>query len=176
VSEITQIEALLRVFHAKRALLRGYIFSATRDYHATEDILQEIAIVIATRASSFDFEREALPWLMGIARNHIQRWYRARGKEAAYVSYDILETCMPLFASYDMEEMSDRRRALKECVERLPEKQRDIMRLRYVEEKDCNQISEVLGRSVQGVYSLLKRLKLALRKCVEVRMQQPEAL
>ena len=44
MSEITQIEALLRVFHAKRALLRGYIFSATRDYHATEDILQEIAI------------------------------------------------------------------------------------------------------------------------------------
>lgn len=174
MSESELIETLLRTFYANQGKLRGYIFSATRDYHATEDILQEIAIVVAKKASVYDADRPALPWFMGIARNQIQRHYRAKGKESGNVSYELLEDFVPLFASYEMEEISERQVALKKCVDMLPQKQRHIMQMRYVDELDCSQISKTLGRSIQGIYGLLKRMKSGLRKCVEFQLQQPE--
>ncbi|MDF7826635.1 sigma-70 family RNA polymerase sigma factor [Pontiellaceae bacterium B12227] len=174
MSEAVQLESLLRRFYANQGKLRGYVFSATRDYHATEDILQEIAIVVAKKASVYDAARPALPWFMGIARNQIQRHYRAKGKEASNVSYELLEDFVPLFASYEKEEITERQVALKKCVEKLPQKQRHIMQMRYVEELDCSQISKTIGRSIQGIYGLLKRMKNGLRKCVEFQLQQPE--
>lgn len=174
MNESVQIENLMRQFYGNQGKLRGYVFSATRDYHATEDILQEIAIVVAKKASTYDPERPALPWFMGIARNQIQRFYRTKGKESINVSFDVIEECLPMFASYENEKISDRQVALKKCVDKLPEKQRRIMQMRYVEELDCSQISKMIGRSVQGIYGLLKRMKTGLRKCVEFQLQQPE--
>ncbi len=174
MSETVLLEALLRRFYANQGKIRGFVFSATRDYHATEDILQEVAIVVAKKASTYDTERPALPWFMGIARNQIQRHYRAKGKAANNVSYELLEDFVPLFSSYESEEISDRQVALKRCVDKLPQKQKRIMQMRYVEELDCSQISDTLGRSIQGIYGLLKRMKLGLRKCVEFQLQQPE--
>lgn len=175
MSEAVLIETLLRRFYANQGKLRGYVFSATRDYHATEDILQEIAIVVAKKASVYDTTRPALPWFMGIARNQIQRHYRAKGKDALNISYELLEDFVPMFASYDNEEISERQLALKRCVDKLPQRQRHIMQMRYVDELDCSQISKTIGRSVQGIYGLLKRIKNGLRKCVEIQLQQPEA-
>lgn len=174
MTETVLIETLLRRFYANQGRLRGYIFSATRDYHATEDILQEIAIVVAKKAATYDSERPALPWFMGIARNQIQRFYRTKGREAANVSFELLEDFMPLYASYENEEISERQLALKNCVEKLPEKQKRIMQMRYIEELDCSQISKTIGRSIQGIYGLLKRMKLGLRKCVEFQLSQSE--
>ena len=174
MSESVQIETLMRRFYASQGKLRGYVFSATRDYHATEDILQEIAIVVAKKASVYDKERPALPWFMGIARNQIHRFYRTRGKESVNVSFELLEDCMPCFSSYENENISERQAALRKCVDRLPEKQRRIMQMRYVEELDCSQISKTIDRSVQGIYGLLKRMKAGLRKCVEFQLRQPE--
>ncbi|VGO17554.1 ECF RNA polymerase sigma factor SigD [Pontiella desulfatans] len=175
MQDAVQIEALLRRFYANQGKLRGYVFSATRDYHATEDILQEVAIVVAKKASTYDTGRPALPWFMGIARNQIQRFYRSKGREAGHVSFELLEDFLPLFSSFDNEQISDRQVALKGCVEKLPAKQRRIMQLRYVEELDCSQISKTIGNSIQGIYALLKRMKTGLRKCVEFQLQQSEA-
>ncbi len=174
MSETIQLEALLRVFYANQGKLRGYIFSATRDYHATEDILQEIAIVVAKKAATFDCEREEMPWFMGIARNQIQRWYRMKGREQSNISFEVIEECIPMFESFGSEEVSNRRLALKRCVDRLPGKQKAIMNLRYIDEMDCSQIAENVGRSVQGIYAVLKRLKVELRKCVEFQLDQQE--
>lgn len=175
MSESIQIEALLRRFYTNQGKLRGYIFSATRDYHATEDILQEIAIVVAKKASDFDSERPALPWFMGIARNQIQRFYRAKGREACNISFEALGECLPLFESFGNEAVSRRRLALKKCVDKLPGKQQKVMELRYIDDLNCPQIAGALGRSVQGIYSLLKRMKAELRKCVEFQLQGEKA-
>ena len=46
----------------------------------------------------------------------------------------------------------------------------------YLEGMGCQRIAEELGRPIQGIYSLLKRLKTELRHCVEYRMKKEEVL
>ncbi len=174
MAETLQIEMVLRTFYANQGALRGYVFSATRDYHATEDILQETAIVVAKKASEIDAGRPLLPWFLGIARYQVLRWNRARGREGGHVSFELLEEFIPFYVEFENEQAAQRRSALKDCVEKLPPNQRRVVRLRYEEHMDCPGIAESIGHSIQAIYSLLKRMKQDLRKCVELKLAHQE--
>lgn len=168
-------ERLLRQFYAQQSKLRGYIFSATRNYHATEDILQSVAIVTAQKSSSYDFDKNPAPWFIGIAKNHIKKWYTSQGRNSRNVSLDILEECISDYSNFESDLIANRREALNTCIGKLPSKQKEVVRLRYMHDKSCHTIAEELKRPIQGIYSLLKRLKLELRKCVEFRLKDMEA-
>jgi RNA polymerase sigma-70 factor, ECF subfamily len=176
MNESEQIETLLRQFYANQGQLRGYIFSSTKDYHATEEILQSTAITIAQKAAQFDSERPCMNWFMGICKNHIQRYYQKQKRESKHISFEILDDFIPMLEVFDAHQLSTRRQALESCMTRLPKKQRKVIELRYMENQDCSQIADHLGRSVQGIYSLLKRLKVDLRKCVEFQLQNREMI
>ncbi|WP_169305306.1 sigma-70 family RNA polymerase sigma factor [Coraliomargarita akajimensis] len=167
-------EWLLRQFYAQQGKLRGYVYSATRDYHATEEILQSTAIVVAQKAASFDRTRAESPWFIGIAKKHIQKWYSQQGRKPQAVSLDSLEHCLPDYEVFETDHIADRRLALKSCIACLPEKQKAIVGLRYEDNCDCSEIADRLDRTVQSVYALLKRLKQELRKCVELRLKKGE--
>ena len=164
----------MRCYFAEQGRLRGYVFSATRDYHATEDILQEIAIVVATKAPSYQPDGSPLPWFLGIAKNHVRRWYREVGRQSRNISIDLLDECLPAFAGFDAHSISDRQAALRQCLGQLPAGQRQIVDLRYEGGLACEQIAGRVDRSIQSVYALLKRVKAVLRDCVESRIIQEE--
>lgn len=165
-----QHEMLLRQFYIEQGKLRGYIFSSTRDYHATEDILQEVSIAIVKDAGTFDTSRPPLPWFMGIARNQIYRFYRKKARDSNNVSFEAIGDCLPYFETFGTEPASSSHLALKRCMSRLPGKQQKVVELRYMDDMNCTQIANALGRSVQSIYSLLKRMKKELRKCVEYQL------
>ena len=170
-------EKLLRQFYAQQNKLRGYVFSATRNYHATEEILQSTAIVVAQKSGKFDFNKEPVPWFIGIAKNYILKYYRSQGQASSRnVSLELLEECLPDYTSFDTNSVSARREALTICIKKLPTRQKQVIQLRYLEDMGCQGIAEELNRPVQGIYSLLKRLKLELRKCVETRIKQENSL
>lgn len=177
MTEQEKIETLLKEYYAQQDQFRGYVFSATRNYHATEEILQAIAIVVAQKASVFEMDKELTPWLMGIARNKIKKWYFDNGKQAKNIQFEVLEHCLEHHAKpFDHEEVSERQDALMQCLNHLPEKQKKILELRYVERKECAFVAEELGRSIQSIYSILKRVKIELKKCIERRTARLEVV
>lgn len=171
MTDAEHIEELLHKYYAEQDKLRGYVFAAVREYHATEEILQAVAIVVAQKAATFDLARPTTPWFMGIARNKILQWFRTKGRDANTISFDVLDDCIPHMHPFALPEISYRQHALNHCLNRLPAKQKKIIELRYIDQCDCPDIATQLGRSIQSIYSLLKRLKAELRKCVELRLQ-----
>ena len=61
----------------------------------------------------------------------------------------------------------DRREAISRSVERLPQKQQEVFRLSYFEEKNHQEIADLLGISIRTVdahiYAALKNLRSALQ-------------
>jgi RNA polymerase sigma-70 factor (ECF subfamily) len=174
MAEINIVEDVLREYYAQQRSIYGYIYSATRDYHATQDIFQEVAIAITRKAHTYDTSRPPLPWFFGIARYEILSWLRARGKKPVHVSFDVLNEC---FGEEDRAhagttEVSLREQALKSCIEKLPPKQRSIIDLRYSEKLSCDRIAESVNQSIQSIYAIVKRLKISLRDCVTTRLEQ----
>jgi RNA polymerase sigma-70 factor (ECF subfamily) len=66
----------------------------------------------------------------------------------------------------------DRRlKALESCLEELPPKAREIIRLRYHHEHGPGEIGRLLSRSVNSINVALSRSRVALRECIEQKLQ-----
>ncbi len=172
MTEVEKTEQMLAEFCTHQNMLKGYIFSAIRDYHAAEDMLQEIAILITKKAATFDFDRPVAPWLTGVAKIHIRRWFQQSGRRPLHISFEMLDQCLTDHEGFEAAAMLQRESLLVACVESLPSKQRRIMRLRYAEGLNCERISQMTSRSVQSIYSTIKRLKKSLRECVNARQEK----
>jgi RNA polymerase sigma-70 factor (ECF subfamily) len=65
---------------------------------------------------------------------------------------------------------TDRQRALDACVEGLPPRQRDLVRMFYGENKSADTIAASWDRTVHAVYKALKVMRKNLLECVERRL------
>ena len=63
-----------------------------------------------------------------------------------------------------------RLKALRGCLDGLPRDSRQILDLRYSEERPCTEIAQSLGLGLEAVYQRLSRLHRALKQCTEQRL------
>ena len=168
-----EVDQILGLFFRERPTLEAYLFGATRDYQATQDILQEVALAITRKYRSYDPQLPFRPWLNGFTRLELASWLKSRGTGLRLLGPETLEACMPAFEeAMEDEGVGSRRRALGDCLSSVPEESRRAIALRYADHRSCEQIAQTLGRSVQGVYALIKRVKSLLKDCVELRLRE----
>jgi len=166
-------DEFLKQFFAWRPSLEGIIFAMTRDYHATEDLLQEIAIIAVRKLDQFDDSRPLRPWLNGIVKIEVAGWMRNSRKKHYSLDPAVLEACTEsfdeVFLKEDLHQQID---ALETCMKRLSNEQKALLLLRYETGKECSDIAAQTNRTVQGVYGMLKRVKELLRNCIERRLAE----
>jgi RNA polymerase sigma-70 factor (ECF subfamily) len=91
---------------------------------------------------------------------------RRRGRVRPGISEDLAETVADA-AVAEVNVWEDERRALADCMQRLPEDGRRLLDLRYATERSVEDIAAQVGRSVDGVKSLLKRMRQTLGQCID---------
>lgn len=119
---------------------------------------------------------ELLGWLRNVLRNnvasahqqHIYTQKRSAGREVANAASDsrpALTDLVPSETTSPSQRMMRDEAAvfLADCLEELPDTQREALRLRYVEGQSLKQISDALGKSEMAVAGLLKRGLQSLR-------------
>jgi RNA polymerase sigma-70 factor, ECF subfamily len=110
-------------------------------------------------ASIGRFEWRGLPvsvWLFRIAANALVDRWRERSHDTAEPPPDIPDT--------REHEDIDRRIALYQEVERLPDAQRQVIEMRFVEEKSVREVAAALNRSEGAIKQLQLRALEKLRK------------
>jgi RNA polymerase sigma-70 factor (ECF subfamily) len=169
-TKLTQREAarLLTRYHNA---LYAFIFACVRSHHDTEDIMQNVSVVVMESLDDLRDESGFLPWSREIARRSSLAYCRKKRREQAFDpellqsladAADVLERTSPTSLHGE---------ALMACLDRLPSRSRRLMTLRYAGSfVDTEGLAKQLGRSVQSVYAQVKRIKTALRNCVERRL------
>ena len=66
---------------------------------------------------------------------------------------------------------SDEAEALQRCMERLPDRSRTLVRLRYGDSLSVADIAARVTSKPEAVQKALSRLRVALAKCVERRLR-----
>jgi RNA polymerase sigma-70 factor (ECF subfamily) len=59
---------------------------------------------------------------------------------------------------------------LRECLQQLPDSQRQTILLRYYEDDDIAKIAAKTKRTEGAVYRLLSRIRTALNECISARL------
>ena len=138
---------------------KGIIMDAIHDvfckFAASEKLLQDV--------SNIKF------YLFKSLKNRLYDIYKARKEYAELSAIDLQETPFNIQVTIEerligQEEQQQIKNQLAEMLESLTERQREIVYLRYVQEYDYEQISELLNISVHGCRKLLSKAMQNLRE------------
>ncbi|MGB0372305.1 MAG: RNA polymerase sigma factor [Opitutales bacterium] len=155
--------------------IRGFIVSRTSpSAHKADELAQEVFVVAWNRLHTFDRERDLWVWLAGIAHNVVRRHWRdlksRKGqREAAYERIDekLFDTPDPKSeAIHSLPYLKQ----LKQCINKLAGRTRDLVVARYLEEKKVKDIASKHQMTPNSVSAILFRSKAVLRECLEKEM------
>jgi RNA polymerase sigma-70 factor (ECF subfamily) len=133
----------------------GIAYCATSDRHLAEDAAQEAFAVACRDLGRLRKAEKFAPWLRAICRKTARRLAKAKWRHR-------LPEKMPLEASADPG--NDRVDMVRQAMQRLPTKAREMIVLHYYSGLTHDQIAATLGISPQAVHGRLLR---ARRKMAE---------
>ena len=163
-------ESIAATLLAERLPLTAYFASVTRDFHLAEDVFQEISVKAVGRAAEFESPAHVLNWSRVAGRNRSIDLLRARGGRYVGLSEAMLAT---LAAEWpDQAEASPMHEALRFCLGSITPNNRELLRLRYFEQRNCTEVATIMGKKIESVYQALTRIHRALGECVKHRMAQ----
>ncbi len=126
-----------------------YIRRLVESHLDAEDILQETFIKVYRHIDSFRGDSKIFTWLYKIATNECSRQFRKNKKWRLINSSDTTNVIAESFET-DMEESHVILLKFQQAIVRLPEKQKIVFNLRYYDELNYEEISQILGTSVNA--------------------------
>ncbi|MBN1675343.1 MAG: sigma-70 family RNA polymerase sigma factor [Kiritimatiellae bacterium] len=159
---------VIRLAIEHRARIWGYLMGLTKDPYKAEDLLQNTYVVVYEKWDRYTLGTNFLAWVLTIARNQFLMSVDPKRHPLVATEMDVLERVLSEAAAEERTDvLAARREALSVCLGKLRSKDRRVMELRYAEGLSCMEIAKQVGASLNGLYSLLSRLRDLLRDCVE---------
>jgi len=135
----------------------AFVSRRTHDRAAAEDITSEVFEQALTHLRRFEWRGVPfVAWLFRIASNAMADRWRQDARDSHDPPADVPDTG-------ELEEL-ERRVMVFQLVDRLPDAQRQVIQMRFVEEKTIREIAAALGRSEGAVKQLQLRALENLRK------------
>jgi RNA polymerase sigma-70 factor, ECF subfamily len=163
--QIAAVRELARLWVQSQSIISAYVTANVLDVHHAEDLVQEVAQVVAEKFSTFDRQRSFISWALGIARNRVLKYYRSRARDRLVLSETAL-TKLEQALEHVGHEAEDRRTALKVCLERIQGRRREVLEMRYSQNAKVSDIAQQFGMSSDGVFVMLHRIRTVLYGCI----------
>ena len=126
-----------------------------KNYADTEDIFQTVFLKYALSSVSFENKEHEKSWFIRVTINACKDLLKSFFHSRTTSLNQVMEQAAYLPPDH---------REVLEAVLSLPKKYRDIVYLYYYEEYTAPEISSILGKNVNTVYTLLTRSKNLLRE------------
>ena len=164
-SPTNSVRELARLWVQSQPAISAYISANVIDAHHAEDLVQEVAQVVAEKFATFDPNRSFLSWALGIARNRLLKYYRTRARDRLVLSEAALERIGEALERVE-HEAEDRRTALRHCLQQITGRRREVLEMRYGQNIRVTEIADQCGMSASAVSVMLYRVRAALYDCV----------
>ena len=125
-----------------------------------EDLLQEVFIKIYQKLNEYNELLKFSSWAYRISHNHVVDYFRKAGARPKTNSLEEGELVKLVGAGADLEKnlgSKDCLEKMKVCLDELPLKYKEILVLRFIEEKNYEEIMDILRRPKGSVATLIKR-------------------
>ncbi len=156
---------------AVHARLFGYVATMVPVREDAEDLVQRTAFAAWQERARFDLERDFFAWVCGIARNHILHHYRAQKRSKMSLDSDVVEQLADQLVEED-EYYQQRQAALTKCLEKLPNKQRDLVKRYYGSGQSVKDFAGAQELTLESLYKNLQRIRSKLLDCISLTLKQ----
>jgi RNA polymerase sigma-70 factor (ECF subfamily) len=166
-------DRLIREFQRDRLRLIAYIRVLTGDADLTEDIFQEVSVVVLQKAEEFAAGADLQAWCRGIARNVVLREREKSRRIRTFEGDRIVELVDAAFAERAQgDPLESRHSLLRSCLRMLAAPSRELLQLRYDSGLSLREVAQKLRRTEPAVQVALSRVRKWLHECVERRASE----
>ncbi|MBI9016710.1 MAG: sigma-70 family RNA polymerase sigma factor [Phycisphaerae bacterium] len=158
-------DAFLTLFLASQKKIFAYILLFIHNRSDAEDILQETTSILWNRFDKFDRGQNFAAWGIGIARNVIRKHWSRMSKDSKIFSDRAYENIIELVSEV-IDQADDRAIAIEQCVAKLDQVDKNIIKMRYQDGMKIKAIAQNINRSTNGIYQTMSRIHLILQKCI----------
>jgi len=135
-----------------------------------EDLLQEVFIKVYQNLNDFDTSLKFSSWIYRIAHNETISNYRKLKSRPVGVSYNDDPALANQLASKinfvkEIEKEYDAK-IIRSVLEKMDKKYKEVLVLKFLEEKDYNEISDILQKPIGTVGAMINRGKAQFKKIV----------
>lgn len=153
--------------------LFAYLYRLIGNREEAEDLLQDVFIKAYKNLHSYDASRKFSSWIYRIAHNEAVNYIKRKSLKR-FISWEDISSTKDKLESSSTEEGADnmwiRKESIKEvdeAINKLPIKYKQVLLLRYFSDKSYEEISEILGKPVNTVGTLINRAKKRLSEEME---------
>ena len=153
-----------RVYREYYPRILGYVRSKLSSPQEAEDVCSSAMLKIVRGLPTFDPEKSSLStWIYTIVRNTLTNHYRSRR------SHEELGEDIP-YEGDDFEEIlqEERLEELAAALEKLPQRERDVIILHYYSGISLREISEAIGMSYSNMKIIHRKALAGLKKHLDI--------
>ncbi len=164
-------EAFVTLLTESQSAIYAYIMSVVHDHAKAKDILQETNLTLWRKAEQFEEGTAFKSWAFRSAYFHILNFRRKMKRDKLVFDDDVLD----YLVERQEERFNDPEKKiehLQTCMSELPENQKHLIEERYKPRASVQQIAKSLNKSEAAVSQSLFRIRAALQKCIEGKMQR----
>lgn len=134
-----------------------------------DEILQETSIIAWDKFQQFRPGTNFLAWVSQIATFEIMKYRSRRRRERLQFSEEFLEAVAHESIARE-DTLEARRAALVHCIQKLRERDRQLIQQRYSPGESGKGLAETVGRPANSVYQSLGRIRRTLLECINRQM------
>lgn len=170
-------EELLRRYKAK---VFATIYVIVKDRDLAEDLFQDVMVKVVRmiRAGNYNEEGKFMPWISRIARNLAIDYFRKNQRNPIQRESGDFD----LFSSLQRSEpaadaaiiMGEKERFIRELIQQLPDKQREVLVMRIYADLSFKEIAAITDVSINTALGRMRYALLNLKKMAEEHGFSPE--
>ena len=133
-----------------------------------DDVLQSVNMVLWSKIDEFDPGSNFGAWAYRIAYFEVLAFRKRLAKRGRLLfSSELMQTIAD--EQNDGKEtarLEERRRALDECLEKLRDRDRNLLAQRYYADRNVKDLAAEISRPLNSVYRSLERVRMTLLECI----------
>jgi RNA polymerase sigma-70 factor (ECF subfamily) len=169
MSKISQDRSseLVQLMMKYQRKLFGYILTLVPSRSDAEDILQEASLTICEKFADFETGTNFYSWACQIAYWKVRAARKKFATSKVIFNEEVLEAVSQTRLEME-DELDIRHNALSRCLHKLNERDRRMVLVRYESGHNVKAAAQACGRTIQGAYKALNRIRKTLHDCVSL--------
>lgn len=159
-------ENFVTLLTANQRKIFAYIMSLVANVNDADDIMQETAKVMLKEFNQFQLGTDFLAWATTIAHYRVLDFRKKRDR-SKLIFNDKIFSCLENQAQSELQSTDEYLHHLRDCMQRLTEKDAGLIKLRYLNGIPVRNIALRFGRNTQSVYRSIARIQNLLRICIK---------
>ena len=155
-----------------QASLRVFVRSQGVEPDWVDDLAQDAFVVAYREMDSYDPARDFGKWLRGIARNLVRNELRKQGRHRRILHESLTQHLVNLAENEEDQVDASQLSALRDCVEQLPGRSRELIHSRYHEGWDATVLADKFEMKAATVRQTLLRIRRQLYQCINQRVKE----